>query len=93
MILMVIGFVASATSTISLLPQIYRTWRLKSAEELSLLMLINFLICSVSWVAYGLMTGTQSVWVTNCIMTFFSIILLIFKVRFTSAQFHDRKAP
>ncbi len=83
MILLVISIVASATSVLSLIPQIYRTYRLKSASDLSLLMLINFLVCSLSWVAYGGITGMVSVWVTNMMMTVFSIVLIIFKIRYS----------
>jgi len=83
MILLVISIVASATSVLSLIPQIYRTYQLKSASDLSLLMLINFLVCSLSWVAYGGLTGMVSVWVTNVMMTIFSIILIVFKIRYT----------
>ncbi|QVL56026.1 MAG: PQ-loop repeat-containing protein [Simkaniaceae bacterium] len=83
MILLVISIVASATSILSLIPQIYRTYQLKSASDLSLLMLINFLVCSLSWVAYGALTGMVFIWVTNVIMTFFSIVLIVFKIRYT----------
>ena len=83
MILLVISIVASATSVLSLVPQIYRTYRLKSASDLSLLMLINFLVCSLSWVAYGGITGMVSVWATNVMMTVFSIVLIIFKIRYS----------
>ena len=83
MILLVTSIVASATSVLSLIPQIYRTYRLKSASDLSLWMLINFLVCSLSWVTYGGLAGMVSVWVTNVIMTIFSIILIVFKIRYT----------
>ena len=84
MFLMFIGFIALSTSTISLLPQIYHTYKTKSVKDISLLMLINFLICSISWIVYGILTDTTSVWITNCIMTIFSIVLLIFKLKYKS---------
>jgi MtN3 and saliva related transmembrane protein len=80
MVVIIVGFIASFTSTISLLPQIYRTYKTKSVEDLSFLMLINFTICSISWVLYGILTNTISVWITNIIMTIFSFILLILKI-------------
>ncbi len=84
MILSIISFVALITSTISLLPQIYHTYRSKSVEGLSMMMLINFLICSLSWIAYGCLTNARSVWITNCIMTLFSCVLIAFKIKFTA---------
>jgi len=83
MILLLISIVASATSIFSLIPQIYKTYQSQSAKDLSLLMLINFLVCSLSWIAYGLITDTWTVWVTNAVMTFFTVVLIIFKIQYT----------
>lgn len=79
-----VGFVAMFTSTFSLIPQIYRTYKTRSAEDLSFLMLLNFFICSVSWVIYGLLIEGRAIWVTNILMTLFSLILLVFKWRYRS---------
>ena len=48
------GFVGSICSAIALTPQIYKVYQTKSAKDISLLMLLNYLICSVSWMIYGL---------------------------------------
>ena len=82
MILVIVGFIAAFTSTISLIPQIYQTYKTKSVEDLSMLMLINFTICSISWIIYGFLTNTTSVWITNVIMTISSIFMLIFKIKY-----------
>lgn len=86
MILLLASIVASATSIISLVPQIFQTYRTKSAKDLSLLMLINFLICSLSWIVYGCLTNMWTVLATNVVMTIFSVILIVFKVRFTPKE-------
>ena len=90
MILLLISIVASTTSIISLIPQIWQTYRTRSAKDLSLLMLVNFLICSLSWIAYGLLTQMWTVCFTNTIMTVFTVVLIVFKMRFTPA--YDRNA-
>jgi MtN3 and saliva related transmembrane protein len=82
MVLLIVGLIASITSTISLLPQLYQTYRTKSVGDLSMLMLVNFAVCSISWVIYGLLTDTTSVWVTNVIMTFCSIALVTMKYKY-----------
>ena len=46
MLLDFIGVVATVSSIISLPPQVLHTYKKKSADDLSMLMLINFLICS-----------------------------------------------
>lgn len=83
MTLLLISLVASATSILSFIPQIFQTYRTRSAKDLSMLMLLNFLICSVSWIGYGVLTHAWTVWITNTIMTVFILILIILKVQFT----------
>ena len=75
----IIGFLAAFTSTISLLPQIYKTYRSRSAEDLSYLMLLNFFITSLLWTSYGMMIESIAVWGANIIMIIFSIILIVLK--------------
>lgn len=84
MILLFISIVASTTSIVSLIPQIIQTYRTRSAKDLSLLMLINFLICSLSWIVYGALTHAWTVWVTNVIMAIFTVVLIALKIRYTS---------
>ena len=79
MLISIIGFLAGLTSTISLLPQIYKTYKSKTTRDLSMIMLINFAICSILWIIYGHLTDTMSVAVTNVIMLICSIILIYFK--------------
>jgi MtN3 and saliva related transmembrane protein len=77
-----IGFLAFFTSCISLIPQILRTYKTKSVEDLSFLMLLNFLVCSVSWVVYGMMLNAFSIWLTNIFMSLSSLFLLILKCKY-----------
>lgn len=77
-----ISFVAIFTSIVSLIPQLYKTYKSRSAEDLSMCMLINFFICSLSWIAYGVITESLSVWLSNLIMIIFSALLIFFKIKF-----------
>ena len=86
MMLTVIGSIAFLTTTISLIPQIYRTYTSKSAHDISLLMLINFLVCSLSWVMYGILINDFCVWSTNAVWFACSLFLLALKIRY------DKKA-
>ncbi|NGX32989.1 MAG: Sugar transporter SemiSWEET [Candidatus Anoxychlamydiales bacterium] len=82
MFLLIIGSIASITSTISLIPQLLQTYKTKSVADLSLLMLVNFLICSICWVIYGIILKAGSVWITNIIMLIFSALLIILKIKY-----------
>ena len=78
-----ISIVAFTTSIISFIPQIIQTYRTRSAKDLSLLMLINFFICSMSWTFYGYLTDSWTVEITNILMTLFTAVLIVLKIRFT----------
>ena len=63
--------VALATTIIGLVPQVYHTYCAKSARDLSMLMLANFALSSMSWIGYGLMIGDHTVVLANlfCLAT------------------------
>jgi len=73
------GTFALITSFIGLLPQIYKSLKTKSTKDLSLLMLINYLICSLAWIIYGSYTDSMFVLVSNVVGLLSSIILIIQK--------------
>ena len=82
MMLTFIGFIAFFTSTVALFPQIYHTYKTRSAGDISLIMLVNFLICCLSWIAYGLMTHAACVWVTNAVALVSCIAMLALKIAY-----------
>lgn len=63
--------VALATTIIGLVPQVYHTYYAKSARDLSMLMLANFALSSLSWIGYGLMISDKTVVLANifCLAT------------------------
>lgn len=69
----IFGSIALITSFIGLIPQIYKTFKTKSAKDISFIMLYNFLICSFSWIVYGIYTESDFVVYSNivCLMTSF----------------------
>ena len=92
MLISIIGFIATVTSVISLPPQLYQTYKTKSARDLSMIMLINFLLCSLSWIAYGFLTNTTSVWITNIIMGIFSLLMIALKITYDRAGVREQHA-
>ena len=87
----VIGFMAVFTSTISLLPQIYKAIVSKSTEDLSSLMLVNFVLSSAMWIWYGLLTMSWAVWATNILMLIFALILAYIKFKFEKVSYVKTK--
>ncbi|MDR0329329.1 MAG: hypothetical protein LBH99_01445 [Rickettsia sp.] len=70
------GTLAFITSFIGLIPQIYKSAKTRSTSDVSMVMLINYLICSICWIIYGLCQDSIFVILSNvvgCITSLISI--------------------
>lgn len=61
------GYIAFITSLIGLLPQVYKAYLTKSTIDISLGMLINYLVCSLAWIAYSYYEQTFIVLLSNLV--------------------------
>ncbi|MDR1475912.1 MAG: hypothetical protein LBI20_01150 [Holosporales bacterium] len=50
----VLGAMASVTTVIGVVPQVCKSFKTKSTNDVSMIMLVNCLLCSISWAVYGL---------------------------------------
>jgi MtN3 and saliva related transmembrane protein len=69
-----IGLLAGFCTTLSLVPQLHRIWRAKSAHDLSLAMFLVFGIGVVLWLLYGIGIRSFAVITTNSV----SLVLVVF---------------
>ncbi|MDZ5760860.1 SemiSWEET family sugar transporter [Lyticum sinuosum] len=74
------GGIAFFTSLIGLLPQLWKSYKIKSTKDLSFLMLINYFIGSFSWIIYGIYIDSTFVIYSNIFSTLSSIISIIQKL-------------
>lgn len=81
----VFGIIASITSLIGLLPQIVKSFQTKSTKDISMMMLINFLICSLAWIIYGVCTEAGFVVLSN-VLGLLSCLFLIFQKKYYDAK-------
>jgi len=82
MIEKIFGIIACITTIIGLIPQVYKTYITKSAGDISMLMLINYFICSIAWVIYGYSTESSFVTYSNYCGLITSIILIWQKLKY-----------
>ena len=73
------GFLAALLTTIAFLPQLYKTWKTKSAEDVSLITLILFIIGLICWIIYGLKIHSIPIVVANIVT--FVFLYLIFRIK------------
>ena len=74
-----IGFLAALLSTSTFIPQLYTTWKHKSASGLSFPMLCIYNTAGVCWLTYGILIDSLPVIICNSISTLTGFILLFLK--------------
>lgn len=79
-----LGLVAATFTTAAFLPQLAKTWRSKSAADLSLGMLVTFSIGLFLWMIYGIFIQSWPVILANAITLVLSSINLMLKIKFES---------
>lgn len=77
-----IGLMAGALTTISFLPQALKTWRSKSAKDISLTMFLTFCIGVVLWIVYGFSVQDLPVLATNIVTLILAGSILFFKFKY-----------
>jgi MtN3 and saliva related transmembrane protein len=77
-----LGLVAGACTTIAFLPQVIKTWRSRSAKDLSLSMFSIFTLGVSLWLVYGFLDNNIPVIAANLITLMLAATLLVFKFRF-----------
>jgi MtN3 and saliva related transmembrane protein len=78
----ILGLVGGFFTTTSLIPQVWRLYRLKSAKEISLAFNIFFALGVVFWLAYGIALGLAAVILWNGITLVLVSSMLFAKIRY-----------
>ena len=76
----IIGILAGICTTIAFLPQVLKTWRTKSAKDLSLGMFSIFCTGVALWLTYGILIQDLPIILANSLTFVLAGILLYFKL-------------
>ena len=77
-----IGGVATVLAIVSLVPQVVRTWRTRSAVDLSASWLLIAAVSMVLWIAYGTLLSAWAIVVANATTLFLVGLLIAMKLKF-----------
>ncbi|MBD2625340.1 MULTISPECIES: SemiSWEET transporter [Nostocaceae] len=77
-----LGFAAGLLTTIAFLPQMFKTWKTKSAKDVSFVMLITFMSGLFLWLIYGIILGALPIILANGITLFLNFIILWLKLKY-----------
>ena len=75
-----LGTAAGTLTTIAFVPQVWKTWKSRSAADLSLGMWTLFSTGVALWTAYGLMLGAMPIICFNAITLVLALSLVVFKL-------------
>jgi MtN3 and saliva related transmembrane protein len=78
----VLGFLAGFCTTVGIVPQVWRLFKLKSAREISLLFTLLFLAGGICWLIYGITMGLLPVIIWNAIAASLMALMLYAKLRY-----------
>jgi MtN3 and saliva related transmembrane protein len=81
-----LGLVAGACTTIAFLPQVIKTWKSRTAKDLSLGMFSFFCFGVLLWLIYGIMMHDLPVIIANLFTLVLASILLFFKLSFKESR-------
>ena len=77
-----VGYLAGVFLALSFLPQVWKTWRTKSAKDLSLGMTSLFAAGVALWLIYGFLLNEPPIIFWNVITMVLASLLLVFKLKF-----------
>ena len=78
----IIGLIAAVLTTSAYVPQAYKTWKTKSAGNVSLAMYLIMFVGIVLWLIYGIHLKSLAMILANSVTTVLTLIIIFFKIRY-----------
>jgi MtN3 and saliva related transmembrane protein len=82
----ILGFTAGFCSMIIFVPQVYKTWKNKSAKDISIQMFIICFLSNILWIIYGLFLKEPAIYITNIVMLSLVLTQIILKIKYDIAN-------
>ncbi|MGB1970912.1 MAG: SemiSWEET family sugar transporter [Flavobacteriaceae bacterium] len=77
-----IGLIAAALTTSSFVPQLYKLWKYKTADGVSLTMYLVMFSGVILWEIYGILIESIAVIVSNIVTASLLLVILYYKVKY-----------
>ena len=77
----VIGLSAAFLTTSAFIPQVYKIYKEKNADGISLTMYIIVFLGSILWFLYGVLIGSLSILIANGVTALLQLSIIIFKLK------------
>ncbi|MCX7592658.1 MAG: SemiSWEET transporter [Fischerella sp.] len=81
-----LGITAGVLTTIAYMPQLIKTWKSKSAHDLSWSMLIILCTGIILWLIYGFSVHDIPIISANIVTLVFASMILVLKIKYTKQE-------
>ena len=78
----ILGLIAGTLSTVSLLPQLHKAWKSKSARDVSLGMFLILCAGALLWLVYGFLIQAVPVIATNLAIFVLGAAIVALKLKY-----------
>ncbi|MCK0158618.1 SemiSWEET transporter [Cellulophaga sp. F20128] len=78
----ILGFIAAVLTTGAYVPQVYKTWKLKSTKDISLSMYAAMFTGVLLWLIYGIHYKSIPIILANGITAILIMFVLVLKYKF-----------
>ncbi|MGC8824076.1 MAG: SemiSWEET family sugar transporter [Bacteroidales bacterium] len=85
----IIGYAAATVGTILMLPQVYKSYRTRRVDDISMAMVIVYIVNCTLWEIYGWLLDSMPIILCNLIALIIAFIQLYLKLRLGS----NRRTP
>lgn len=78
----ILGYSAGVVTTLTFMPQVIKTWKEKSAKDVSLWMFIIAATNEIMWIGYGILRDDWVIILTNAVVLALSLTMIYLKFRY-----------
>ena len=76
-----IGIIAAILTTSAFIPQVYKIYKEKKAQGVSLTMYLIMLVGVLLWLVYGVLIGSIAIILANSVTAVLQLFVIIFKLK------------
>lgn len=79
----IVGYSAAVIGTSLMLPQVFKSYKTKSVNDISWGLLVFYFLNCVLWLIYGILINASHLILTNAIALVISVIQIVLKVKYS----------